>query len=97
MIDLFFPGHPYIARKGRVVAPLTLQDATEYARPKGRDPMKARARQARYRARMRADAARYAKKLAQNRAWHQAHREAEIAKMRARRASLRPIAFRDLP
>jgi hypothetical protein len=89
MIDLFYPPQP-TTRKGRRVLGLTpAEEVAEYHRPKGRDPIKAKARQARYRARLRLDEARYEKYLEQRRQWHRDNREHALAQMKARRAAKR--------
>ena len=88
MIDLFYPAGPMAYRHGRLVTLLTPpQEAPQRTRRKGKDPAKAKARQARYRARMRADAVRHARHIQACRDWYAEHRNEEIARMRERRAA----------
>lgn len=86
MIDLFFPAGPQAYRHGRLVTPL---GGTRPERPKGRDPVKAAARRARYRARMRADPARHEKHVQACREWHKANHERSLAMARAWKAAHR--------
>jgi hypothetical protein len=88
VIDLFYPPMP-TTRHGRVVALLTPADELQpQKRSKGRDPARNKARQARYRAKMQADAVRYARHLEACKAWHQDNREEALAGMKARRQRL---------
>ena len=89
MIDLFFPPSPQAFRKGRVHR-IDSSEPMDRKRPKGRDPAKAKARQARYRARMRADPVRHAKHVQACKDWHDAHREYSRAQARAWKAAHRP-------
>lgn len=97
MIDLFYPPGPQAFRKGRVVAHFDDGNQPTKKRPKGRDPAKGRAKQARYRARMMADPARHEKHIAACKKWHDDNKAYSLAQARAWKADAKKQRHQSRP